>query len=125
LKHFLRFYGPAILWAALILTFSSLPRLHPPDLGFRSQDKLAHAFEYGVFGWLLFRSFNASAAGRAKAFRMALAVGTVFAAFDEWHQLYIPGRAADLFDFLADAAGVGISQLAVFFRLRRGKAAVD
>ena len=118
MKRFLRIHAPALAWAILIFILSSMTRLHPPDLGFHAQDKLAHAVEYGIFGWLLSRSFHLLTPNHAKAVFLVLFLGSLYAASDELHQLFVPGRRADIFDFLADAAGLGLSQV---FLPRAGK----
>jgi VanZ family protein len=122
-KGFLKTHAPALAWAILIFIVSSIPRLHPPDLGFHAQDKLAHAAEYGIFGWLLLRSFRALTPKHAKAVFLVLFLGSVYAASDELHQLFVPGRRADVFDFLADAAGLALSQLILQLTVRRHRAA--
>ena len=38
-----------------------------------------------------------------------------FAAFDEWHQAFVPGRSGSVIDFLLDLMGIGAVLL--FFRL--------
>ena len=102
---FLR-HCPALLWAVLILTFSSIPNFDPPDLNILLQDKVGHLLEYAVLGVLLHRS---NEGGRRKGFRLFLWVvipGLLFGGFDELHQLLIPGREACWGDWLADGLGV-------------------
>jgi VanZ family protein len=36
---------------------------------------------------------------------IAMIITVGYAAFDEYHQSFVPGRFADVFDLLADAAG--------------------
>jgi VanZ family protein len=114
-------HAPALAWAILIFTLSSIPRLHSPNLGFHAQDKLAHALVYGVFGWLLFRSFQSLTPNRTWSVFLILLLGAAFGASDELHQMFVPGRRADVFDFLADAAGLGLSQLALFLKMKFGR----
>jgi VanZ family protein len=38
---------------------------------------------------------------------MTIFIGTVYALSDEWHQSFVPGRNASLWDALFDAAGTG------------------
>lgn len=91
---------PAVLWAAGIYWLSSRPTLPAPSLpGF---DKAAHFAAYAVLGWLL-----AFAAERARLpLAVAAGLGLLYGATDELHQAYVPGRSAELADWLADAAGV-------------------
>ena len=76
-----------------------------PDLHFNPGDKVAHFFEFGIFGVLLYRAFR-DAAKVKHPFVMTMITGVAYAAFDELHQAYVPGRFSDLTDFIADAAGL-------------------
>lgn len=61
-------------------------------------DKVAHGL---IFGGLTL-TFGLSARGR---WRWAvLLFMTSFAVFDEWRQLFLPGRTADLWDFATDVS---------------------
>jgi VanZ family protein len=99
-----RYWWPPIAWAVLILIGTSIPNPQPPPT-FNSADKLVHFVLYGVLGLLLARA--AAPAGNlsnAAAVRLA-ALCLVGAAVDEWHQQLIPGRSAELGDWVADSAG--------------------
>ncbi len=78
--------------------------------------KLAHFLIFAVLGFL---SAAACAVdlGPKKAFFAALLIGTVYAAGDEIHQAFVPGRACQLRDVLIDASGVLLG--AGFFTLLR------
>ncbi len=96
----LRAWLPPLLWAALIFALSSRPSLGQSPFG--GADKLAHLGLYGVFGVLLGR-----AGGLTGASSLALlACGLVYAASDELHQAWVPGRTPDAVDWMADAAGL-------------------
>lgn len=90
---------PALLWAVIIIFVSSIPRIETPVTRLEGCDKIAHFVEYFILGWAL-RFWSRD--GRPGL----LAGGIAFAAFDEIHQHYIPGREMSLWDFVADAAGV-------------------
>jgi VanZ family protein len=83
----------------LIFAFSSVPDLGTGlggwDLALR---KLAHATEYAILGALLVR-----ATGRSG---LAIALGTLYAASDEIHQTFVPGRMGSPVDVAIDAVGV-------------------
>lgn len=65
-------------------------------------DKLAHAAVFALLACAIGLSSNRRGWGRlAVAFFGALLVG----ALDEWHQVFLPGREADLSDFVADVIG--------------------
>jgi VanZ family protein len=103
-------WAPVVLWAGLIFAFSSVPHLGTGlgtwDLVLR---KIAHLCEYAVLGALLLR-----AVGREP---LAAAAGVVYAASDELHQHFVPGRHAAFRDLAIDAAGV-LAGLLLARRLR-------
>ena len=90
---------PVVAWAALIFAFSSVPGLGTGlggwDLVLR---KLAHVAEYAVLGLLLAR-----ATGKAG---LAVLLGTLYAATDEFHQAFVPGRAGRPLDVAIDVVGI-------------------
>lgn len=105
MTHRLRGWTPVLLWAAAILVLTSVPSpgVRTPS----GADKLVHLAVYGVLGVLLGR---ARAPGPASAAGVG-ALGVAFAAVDELHQRWIPGRTADPADWAADALGVAAGLL--------------
>jgi|SRR5688500_10840615 len=107
---------PVVAWAALIFTLSSIPDLGTGlggwDLALR---KAAHVAEYAVLGALLFRAL--SLAGHpfhaASTVAWAWLIGATYAASDELHQHFVPGRQASALDLVLDAAGVAVGALAI------------
>ncbi|MFC1490413.1 VanZ family protein [Candidatus Latescibacterota bacterium] len=112
--RFIKYNGPAIGFALLIFIMSSLPGHKLPSLGFEFSDKFVHALEFGLFGMFLYRAFRYSNFF-SRPYLMTLLVGLPYAALDEFHQLYVPGRFSSGWDFVADAFGIvifaGISML--------------
>ncbi len=110
-KTMLTYHLPAMLYAGLIIVLSSIPHLQSPKLGFFSADKLIHFSEYAVFSFLFYRSFEHSLAIKSRlnsgsmAALLTFALLLVFAVGDEFHQKFVPGRFADVFDVLADILG--------------------
>ena len=91
---------PAVAWALVIWNLSARSRLPGPDGP--GLDKVAHFGAYAVLGALL--SF---AAERSRLpVLAAAAIGVLYGASDEFHQMYVPGRSPDVLDWAADAAGV-------------------
>lgn len=99
---------PAILYAGLIFFMSSLPGDELPDMPFRFGDKLVHGLEFGLFGMLLYRFFRYPRPLASSVYRATLAFGFLYAASDEIHQLFVPGRSSDVFDFLIDCIGLAL-----------------
>jgi len=84
---------------------SSIPGDELPEMPFLSFDKIVHAAEFGLFGMLLYRAFRFPTM-IARPYLLALAVGIPYAALDELHQRFVPGRYCSLGDFVMDVAGL-------------------
>jgi len=131
--RWLKLWWPAVVWALLISSFSTgaftsdhtsrfiipvlrwlLPHSSPETLELLHHliRKCAHFVEYFIFGLLVLRGIRA---GRKEThFGWALvAVGIVagYAALDEFHQSFVPGRGPAVADVLLDTAGGVAAQL--------------
>lgn len=94
-----------IVYAVLIFHLSSRETIPAPPL-FPHQDKVMHLAEYAPFGWLSLKAFMpATPVGLLASVGFSLA----YAASDEMHQSFVPGRDASIMDWLADAVGILIS----------------
>ena len=82
-------------------------RGHPIPSGW---DKAAHFATFALITALLWRG----TAGRAPL--AVLAAVVAYAALDEVHQIFLPGRVADVLDFAADAAAAAVVCGALFIR---------
>ena len=99
-----RRWRPPAAWAAIILLLTSVPVPSTPVDDLPGIDKLVHAVLYGVLAFLALRA----SWERTRGWRLVAAtlLGVLcFAALDEWHQAFVPGRSADPLDLLADAVG--------------------
>lgn len=74
-------------------------------------DKLVHAAVFGLLAALWFWA-RRDGTGDRRAALAAAALATGWGALDELHQSFVPGRAADGLDLLADAAGAIAGALA-------------
>ncbi len=96
-------------WAALIRVATTV---HVPDVVLRTPvswlDKLAHGSLYLVLGWLTGAAMCAAGRCTARAWFVALVVASAFAALDEAHQAWLPGRVPSLGDWAADVIGATI-----------------
>jgi VanZ family protein len=106
---------PAATWAAFLFFLSSRESL-PVDLA-TGLDKVAHFGAYLVLGFLL--SVAVTRAGLPLA--LAVFLGFAYGLLDEVHQSMVPGRIADVGDWVADAAGTvaGVLAYRLTGRLRR------
>jgi VanZ family protein len=106
---------PVLVWAGLIFALSSIPDLGTGlggwDLALR---KAAHLVEYAVLGALLFRAVSSGVQPVRNGGTMVWAwiLGAAYAASDELHQHFVPGRQASALDLAIDAVGVAVGVLA-------------
>ena len=109
----------AFIFALLIFIVSSLPGNKIPDFGIDISDKIIHFFEFGLFGIFLYQAFRFSGS-RARPFLITLFIGIPYAALDEIHQFFVPGRYCGIGDFIADILGV-VFFAGIFAKLNRNK----
>lgn len=124
-----------LAWAALIFCFSAQPATQSSDLSLSVTArivntlpavrklpqaertdivqalhglvrKLAHFSLYLVLGFLLQMLFASYGMSFGRAFWLALAIGALYAASDELHQLFVPGRSGQMTDVLIDGGGI-------------------
>jgi VanZ family protein len=131
--RWLKLWWPAMIWAVLISIFSTgtftsentslfilpvlrwfLPHASPETLAEYHHliRKCAHFFEYFILSLLVLRGIRA---GRKESHLgwALVAVGVVagYAALDEFHQSFVPGRTPAVADVLLDTAGGVAAQL--------------
>lgn len=90
--------------------------------------KGAHVCEYAILFCLYLAAFNASfhAMGRNRSqtnsrtllapagVSVAIVLSILYAATDEWHQSFVPGRSASVFDVLVDTSGILLGLIVCF-----------
>lgn len=108
----LSFWLPALLYAALVLFIGSRPHLHPP-ISFLGADKVAHTAMYLGLGLLLTRATRATWKSPLPAALLAVCLGILVGTGDELNQAHVPGRSCDVFDLMADTAGLALAPLVV------------
>lgn len=93
--------------------------------------KAAHMFEFFCLALASTGFFAEALAGKKNrygaAFPAAIVWCFLYACSDEWHQLYIPGRAGQFRDVLIDCSGslIGLLLYALLLLLRRRSAKRD
>ena len=108
--------------AALIFYLSS--QSHPiPFIGRFEKyhvDFFLHSVEYALFGFLLIRAMALSFGRMAfsKLFWLAVVLGILYGASDEWHQSFVPMRDCSFVDLLADSIGVFLGS--IFYARNKG-----
>ncbi len=104
---------PVVLFAALIFIGSSIPgnQINP---SLSLHDKIIHATEYAIFGFLVANAFG------ARWWWLAIIVGALYGVSDEFHQTFTPMRSGnDVGDMTADLVGSAIGATAWTLLLRR------
>lgn len=108
-KEFFKYHFPVIAYLIIIFIFSSIPGDNLPDLSYTISDKIIHALIY-FFAFLLFyislSHTKSDSFFHKNAILFSIIFATIYALSDEFHQSFVPNRDADIFDFLADFAGV-------------------
>lgn len=98
-----------MLWAAVLGLLMLTPGNDGPPgleliavLAAAGGDKVFHTLVFAPLGWLLGRAAAAGGTGP----QVPLGLGIGYGAFTEVVQAFVPGRAADGLDLLADGLGV-------------------
>jgi VanZ family protein len=101
-----RFWWLALAWASIIFLLSSIPGKSMPDVPGLRYDKLLHALVYSVLGGLIFLALRQrSSLPTSRVVAISAAFALAYGLTDEFHQLFVPGRSADLYDAVADGIG--------------------
>lgn len=104
----LSLWGPVVVYMVAIFVVSSF---HNAPLPPGVSDKPAHAFAYLGLGFVIARALGGGLPPRItrRDVFMGLAIAVAYAASDEFHQRFVPGRYADLGDLYADTIGSAIA----------------
>lgn len=103
--HAVWVWGPAVCLMIAIFAFSSFSRLPVPLGG--SSDLVIHGLVYALLGILMVRALADGSWRGVNTNTLATAVLlTIFyGCTDEYHQSFVAGRVADIYDVIADAVG--------------------
>jgi glycopeptide antibiotics resistance protein len=103
----------SVSWMALIFWLSSSPDAQG-GLWFLDlipfHDKGAHALAFGFLAVLLY-----FASGR---FWIAFLLTSLYGLSDEIHQHFVPGRSADVTDWIADTVGAALALVVLWFMIQ-------
>ena len=83
------------------------------DIFFIIIRKMAHITEYLILGVLVLNSINEFKVD--KQIIISILICFILASFDEFHQLFIPGRTGCLFDVFIDISGANLGILILYF----------
>lgn len=106
-RKILKFWLPPIVWAGLIFFFSSLPSVKTVEIYWQDFliKKTGHMIEYGILAVLLYRAFKNSDIAKSEALFFSLLITVLYAATDEIHQSFTPGRESTVRDVVFDIIG--------------------
>jgi VanZ family protein len=101
----------------IIFSLSSIPPKSIPKIGTELPiDKVVHFIEYGIFGFLLFKSLHSL--NRLKIWQIIMMVifsGAIIGALDESYQS-LTKRTPSVYDWLADVTGVVCIILIIIYK---------
>ena len=100
--------APAAAWMVIIYVVSAQSTLPVLDVGWmdRAVKAASHTGEYAVLATLMARWPLRNRPRLDKRAALAVvALCTLYALSDEYHQMFVPGRVADWADVAADAIG--------------------
>lgn len=113
---------------AWLFIISAQERPPTPRSGFTWDDKVQHAL---AFAFLAFLTYHVGArlirewTGRLPLYALAFVWASLYGLSDEWHQSFVPGRDASLWDFIADMTGAALAvafiAIRAAWRNRRGR----
>lgn len=113
-------YFPLIIYWLILFAATTLPSADLPKTGV--SDKIEHFTAYMILAFLfnltlMFQNKYSNLKKRAWLYTLIFILS--YAALDEIHQLFIPGRDCDILDWLSDTSGVllglGIVKLLMIF----------
>ena len=110
---FLGRWLPVFLWAVVIFALSSIQQITVAEffLWDFAAKKVAHLAEYAVLYALFLRATE-------KNWVLSFVLTMIYAATDEIHQSFVPGRNAAVYDLAFDFSGAAISAY-VIWKLRQ------
>jgi VanZ family protein len=118
-------YFPLIIYWLILFTATTLPAADLPKIGVG--DKVEHFLAYLILAALVNLALmfqNKYNKLKKYAWLYTLIFCLAYAGLDELHQLFIPGRDCDIFDWLSDAGGIllGIGFIRLFIAIFKYKA---
>lgn len=107
-NRFWWYQGPLLFWALALFVQSSIPASDLPEWELLTHDKLLHFVVYVIFASAVYRGIVHQdrfplLARRSYAFTILIVA--LYAATDEFHQSFVPGRQSSVLDWVADCVG--------------------
>jgi VanZ family protein len=121
-------WGPAIVIMSIIFVASSTPGSDIPGFGYWDMffKKGGHMLGYALLASAVYHALNNSKRSIKLRFVLVLCIVALYAASDEFHQRFTPGRTPSFRDIGIDVAG-GLIGIAVmrFVQKRRSEPATS
>lgn len=126
MKRFIQWWWPTVIIISAILWLTMAPHPLPKDniQLFPGADKLVHALMMGALAGTALYDFSRRGAWHIGSVSISVIISVglaviLFSALDEWAQGAMGiGRSADIYDFLADIAGILIVCIIAILTIR-------
>ena len=115
-------YVPLTIYWLVLFTATTIPVERLPSVGFG--DKVNHFLAYFVLAVLIYLALIYQRKSKflfEKAAIATIVIGLFYGAVDELHQLYVPGRYAEIMDWVADALGTLAGVAVISFLIKKLK----
>jgi VanZ family protein len=115
-------YVPLVIYWLVLFTATTIPVERLPSVGF--SDKVSHFIAYFVLSVLVNLMLIYQRKSKflfEKATVATIVICLFYGAVDELHQMLVPGRFAETWDWVADALGAFTGVLLVYFLVNRLK----
>jgi len=105
---------PFLKWLFPMLSLDSILLIH------HVLRKCGHLTEYFIFGLLVLRAIRGGRPGVRISWALAtIGIVAAYASSDEFHQSFVPGRTASIYDVMLDTTGGAISMITAAVRAKR------
>ena len=115
-------YVPLTIYWLVLFTATTIPVERLPSVGF--SDKINHFLAYFVLAVLVYLTLIYQRKSKYlfdKAAIATIVIGLFYGAVDELHQMLIPGRFAETWDWVADALGTLAGVAVISFLINKLK----
>ena len=115
-------YAPLIIYWTILFIATTLPVENIAT--FAISDKIHHLVAYFILSALLYLTLIYQRKSKTLftyAPSATIILASIYGALDEIHQIFVPGRFADILDWLADLAGTLLGVLLISYLIKKLK----
>lgn len=109
---------PAIVLTVIMFVLSNIRYAILPDLNLSFTDKIAHFIEFYFYAITVIIGFDSFDLPKTKLIKYSILWTAFWGIFDEVHQYFVPGRDCNLYDWLADLAGIFVAVLLIKYIIK-------